>query len=255
MELHFYKYQGTGNDFVIVDNREINWRPDNQVIALICDRRFGVGADGLMLLQNHPEFDFEMIYFNSDGSKSLCGNGSRCAIHLAHQLGIIGSHTTFLTTDGVHTGSITDERVSFQIFDLPDFDLIDKDYFIDNGSPHYVRFVDDVEKEDVFSKGKAIRNESRFSPGGTNVNFVEIIGGSEIFVRTYERGVEDETLSCGTGVTAAALAATHKGLKSPIKVRTPGGELSVNFDRDQSGFKRVFLSGPAVPVFEGKIMI
>jgi len=255
MELYFYKYQGTGNDFVIVDNREINWMPDNQLITQICDRRFGIGADGLMLIQKNAEFDFEMIYFNSDGSKSLCANGSRCAMHLAHQLGIIGSHTTFLTTDGVHTGTIADQWVSFQIFDLPDFDLIDKDYFIDNGSPHYVRFVDDAGKEDVFSKGKAIRNESRFSPGGTNVNFVEIIGNSELFVRTFERGVEDETLSCGTGVTAAALAATHKGLKSPITVKTAGGELTVNFDQDQSGFKGIFLSGPTVPVFEGKITI
>lgn len=255
MELHFYKYQGTGNDFVIIDNRELNWKPDNDVVRRICNRRFGVGADGLMLIQNHSEHDFEMVYFNADGSKSLCGNGSRCAIHLANRLEIIGNQTTFLTTDGVHKGAIADGRVSFQLFDMPVLDRIDNDYFIDNGSPHYIRFVEDLESEDVFSKGKAIRNDKRFAPGGTNVNFVEVIGDSEVFVRTYERGVENETLSCGTGVTAAALASSLKGLKSPVKIKTPGGDLQVTFEKRENGFRNVFLSGPATPVFEGQIRI
>jgi len=252
MEIHFYKYQGTGNDFVIVDNRELKWKPTSATISRICDRRFGVGADGLMLIQNHADHDFEMIYFNADGSKSLCGNGSRCAIHLANQLGIIGNRTTFLTTDGVHQGSIAADLVSFEILDPPSFDLIGSDYFIDNGSPHYIRFVSEVESEDVVSQGRAIRNDPRFSPGGTNVNFVELIGDSEIFVRTYERGVENETLSCGTGVTAAALASALKGLKSPVQIKTPGGNLKVTFERDKDSFRNVFLAGPATFVFDGQ---
>lgn len=252
MQIDFYKYQGTGNDFIIVDNRSLNWAPTREDVVQVCDRKFGVGADGLILVQDHDELDFEMVYFNSDGSKSLCGNGSRCAIHFAHHLGLIEKTTHFLTTDGIHQGAITEGAVSFQLFNVTAVSNYDDDYFIDTGSPHYIEFNHTVEDIDVKNRGEALRNDERFSPDGTNVNFVELNDWG-IRVRTFERGVEDETLSCGTGVTASALAASFKGLQSPILVKTLGGELEVSFLKKENSFEQITLKGPATPVFQGTI--
>lgn len=255
MNLSFHKYQGTGNDFVIVDNRILVWSPKTNEVANICDRKLGVGADGLILIQNHADYDFEMIYFNSDGSKSLCGNGSRCAIHFAHSLQIIGIETQFLTTDGVHKGYVHENEISFELFDVDSIRSFGNDQFINTGSPHYIAYRPNIESLDVFHDGKSIRYDEKFSPDGTNVNFVEIIGKDAISVRTYERGVENETLSCGTGVTAAAIGASTKGISSPVTIKTLGGVLSVSFNKTDEGYKNIYLSGPATPVFEGSIEI
>lgn len=256
--LQFYKYQGTGNDFVMIDNRN-NVFPrekDKEKVEWLCHRKFGIGADGLMLIQNHPEYDFELVYFNSDGSQSLCGNGSRCAVHFANHLNIIGTKTRFLAYDGPHDAEIKEGLIHLKMHDVKEVNLIKEDFFINTGSPHYVKFVDKVNFLNVFEEGRKIRESEPFKKEGTNVNFVEVKNESEIFVRTYERGVEDETLSCGTGVTACALASSYKNLKSPVKVKALGGNLQVSFQQNEdSTFTDIYLIGPAEIVFKGEIEI
>lgn len=255
MKLHFTKYQGTGNDFVLIDNRTgVFPKDDLELVRKLCDRRFGIGADGLMLIENSKEADFNMIYFNSDGSKSLCGNGSRCSIHFAHSLGMIAEQTSFLTTDGLHQAFLQDGWVHFQLHDINQVSAQGDDFFVENGSPHHVQFVENVDEFDVYSHGQAIRYADQYKPGGTNVNFVELTERG-IKVRTYERGVENETLSCGTGVTAAAIVAAIKGKASPVRIQTMGGDLEVSFEKKDNTYKNVFLAGPATPVFEGRIEI
>ena len=255
MLIDFVKYQGTGNDFVLIDNRTgVFPKEDLDLVRRLCDRRFGVGADGLMLIENSEAEEFNMIYFNSDGSKSLCGNGSRCSIHFAHALGIIPEQTSFVTTDGQHRACLKDGWVHFQLHDIDQVSEQGEDFFVENGSPHHVRFVDDVDAYDVYNNGQSLRYSEQYQPGGTNVNFVEMTEAG-IKVRTYERGVENETLSCGTGVTAAAIVAAIKGKASPVRVQTKGGDLEVSFEKQGDTFKNVFLAGPATPVCEGRIEI
>ncbi|BDD00350.1 diaminopimelate epimerase [Persicobacter psychrovividus] len=253
----FYKYQGTGNDFVMVDNRQQVIDPnDIPSVQRLCDRKFGIGADGLILIQEHPDYDFEMVYFNSDGSKSLCGNGSRCAVRFAEFLGIVSKSTHFLTIDGGLYAEITPAVIRLKMPDVTTTERIGEDFFINTGSPHYVQFVDKVEATEVFDAGRAIRYNERFKAEGTNVNFVQQLEAQSIFVRTYERGVEDETLSCGTGVTACALACSLNEMESPVKIKTLGGLLEVSFEKNSSeGFQNIFLTGPAEQVFSGKINI
>jgi len=272
LKIHFFKYQATGNDFVLIDNRSGQFNLDTEQIRRLCDRKFGIGADGLMLIEKHPEVKFNLRYFNSDGSQSLCGNGSRAAVKMAATLGLVNGKATFEAYDGLHDAEILgDGVVRLKMNDVSVVKTIGNDFFINTGSPHFVRFVSKVNEYPVFDEGRAIRNSEDFRPGGTNVNFVELAEGNSIFVRTYERGVEDETLSCGTGVTAAALAASRRGLTSPITVNTLGGQLSVEFksnltaesplpDRPadkkpgQAGiFEDIFLIGPAKLVFEGDL--
>ena len=254
MKIHFHKYQGTGNDFILIDNRDLSFPADNtELITRLCDRKWGIGADGLMLIQNSPDEDFEMVFFNPDASKSLCGNGSRCAITFAKDLGIIEKQTSFITTDGKHGGTLDLEKglVSFEIRDIEKVEEKgDNDYFIFNGSPHHIRFVDNIDEVEIGERGPEVRYHRDYAPGGTNVNFASIENGS-LKVRTYERGVEDETLSCGTGVVATAIAASFKGMDSPISIETKGGQLSVNFTREEDKFSNIFLQGPAKKVFEG----
>lgn len=256
MKIPFVKFQGTGNDFVIIDNRTGFFPSDVLTIQKLTDRKFGIGADGLMLIENHPTLDFRMKYYNADGSESLCGNGSRCAIKFAQRLGIIDMRTTFETTDGIHSAHIEGDIVHFELHDLTGIQKTDSHYFINNGSPHHISFVKKNSDIDVYQEGKKIRDSESYQPEGTNVNFVEILSDSLISVRTYERGVENETLSCGTGVTAAALAASDRGVKPPISIQTRGGELSVDFVKTENdSFKQIFLSGPATFVFEGEIEV
>lgn len=255
MNLHFYKYQATGNDFVMIDNRTATVRLSKEQIAQICDRKFGVGADGLMLIEPHPDLDFNLEYYNSDGSQSLCGNGSRAAVQFASQLGLVNGKTVFNAFDGPHDAELLPaDKIRLKMNDVAGVKVMGDDYFIHTGSPHYVRFVTSLEQYPVYEKGKEIRYSGAFLPGGTNVNFVELLADNRIYVRTYERGVENETLSCGTGVTAAALASSLKGYVSPVFIKTRGGDLSVEFKSGQAGtFSDIFLVGPAKMVFEGHL--
>ena len=208
-----------------------------------------------MLIKSHSEVDFEMIYYNADGSKSLCGNGSRCAVDFARSLGMISNKTTFITNDGKHEANIEGGWVHFALHDLPDMFQGNGFYFIDNGSPHHVVFMDkDVDTQDVYAVGKQIREAKKYQPNGTNVNFAQIKENT-LQVRTYERGVEGETLSCGTGAIASALACHYMGMKPPIHICTLGGKLSVTYKKQPVGFSNIILSGPATKVFSGHISI
>ena len=254
-KIEFYKYQGTGNDFVMIDDRAESFDlRAHKLIALLCHRKFGIGADGLILIRNHSEADFEMIYYNSDGNRtSLCGNGSRCAVQFANQLGIITGACTFMTVEGILDGKIEDNLIHIKMPDVKEAETHSDHFFLNTGSPHHICHVSNVEKHDVFHEGRKIRNGAPYFKKGTNVNFVELISKSEIFVRTYERGVEDETLSCGTGVIAAALVQGLEGASSPVKVKTLGGNLQISFEKDTAGgFRNIYLIGPAVQVFKGE---
>ena len=261
MDIHFYKYQGTGNDFVILDNRKkAYYNLDEKQVKFLCDRKFGIGADGLMLLNESNAYDFEMKYYNSDGREgSMCGNGGRCLVKFANHMGIKKTNYRFIAVDGEHEARIDDEgRVSLQMQDVPNIKEYFGDFILNTGSPHYVQLVKDVMTLDVFKKGRDIRYSKNFELEGINVNFVEQVDKEDkIIVRTYERGVEDETLSCGTGVTAAALVCYHNDNGfNRVEVQTLGGKLSVEYDRlMESGFENIWLSGPAEKVFEGDISL
>lgn len=256
MKLEFEKYHGAGNDFVMIDDRDLNFPARNEVlIRHICDRRFGVGADGLILLQKHPNYDFNMVYFNADGKAgSMCGNGGRCVAAFAKSLGLIENATHFMASDGLHEAIFSDSQISLKMQDVAEVEKIGSNYFLNTGSPHFVCFVEDIEKLDVLKEGRKIRYNKRFAKQGTNVNFVEVTK-SGLKVRTYERGVEDETLSCGTGVTAAALVACIKGIKKNAKqfiVHTKGGKLKVSFiSQSHQTFSNIWLHGPAAFVYKG----
>jgi diaminopimelate epimerase len=253
--IHFYKYQATGNDFVVIDNRESKLVFSNEQIARICHPKFGIGADGLMLIETHPSLNFHLEYFNSDGSKSLCGNGCRAAVQFASRLGLVNGKAAFTAFDGAHSAEILSSgNIRLKMGDVMEIKRLGDDFYIHTGSPHFIRFVSDVANYPVFEEGKKIRYSVAYKPGGTNVNFVELQKDNTIFVRTYERGVENETLSCGTGITAAALAASLKGYTSPVSVKALGGNLSVEFKNSQSGtFQEIYLIGPAKMVFEGQL--
>ena len=254
----FHKYQGAGNDFIMIDDRRGQFAADDELlIARLCHRRFGIGADGLILLRDHEELDFEMIYFNADGRlTTLCGNGGRCAVHFARQLGMIGEETRFLTVQGPLDAFIRDGLVHLHMPDVESVFRGPDHVFMDTGSPHHVCFVDQVERVDVRTEGRSIRYSGNYAPGGTNVNFAQIVDDNELYVRTYERGVEDETLSCGTGVTAAALAYALQRGRSPIRIRTAGGDLQVAFERSgDEKFSDIYLIGPAERVYGGMVEI
>ncbi|WP_057937020.1 diaminopimelate epimerase [Algoriphagus resistens] len=257
MEISFYKYQGTGNDFVMIDDRELKFdEKDLSLVSKLCDRKFGVGADGLILIRDHKEFDFEMIYFNADGSQSMCGNGARCAVAFSAFLGIVKTETNFLAIDGAHEAIIGSDVVQLKMGDVDRVETKNEDYFVNTGSPHHIRFVDNIQDYPIFAEGKKVRYDQEYAPSGTNVNFVEKVGDDEIYVRTYERGVEDETLSCGTGVTAAAIAFGKDQEKATVKIQTLGGQLSVKFQAvGNNGYKEVWLIGPAEQVYSGKITV
>lgn len=260
MTLSFHKYQGAGNDFILVDQRDQTFltRADTDKIAWLCDRHFGIGADGLMLLQNAETADFEMVYFNADGREStLCGNGSRCIVAFAHHLGMIGNHCTFLAVDGPHEACLNPETgwVEIKMNDVTTIEVTPEATVLNTGSPHYVAFVDQLDGMDIEACGKAVRYSDRYREKGINVNFVAS-SGNGIKVATYERGVEAETLSCGTGVTAAALAhyvRKPEDVSGPVKIQTKGGRLEVRFEPINGGFTNIWLCGPAERVFRGEV--
>lgn len=257
MDTLFNKYQGTGNDFIIIDNRDLLFISDRDAIVRMCHRRFGIGADGLILIEPHPETDFRMRYFNSDGYEgSMCGNGGRCAAHFAFNHKIAGNAMQFIAYDGVHRATVDDDVVHLTMSDVIHFRITGDNCFLDTGSPHHVRFVSETDKIDVVAEGRRIRYSDEYAPGGTNVNFVRITG-NRIEVRTYERGVEDETLSCGTGVTASAIAAVlgRQFDMMPVVVNTLGGTITVSFLPGNESITNIILSGPATFVFEGRLKL
>ncbi len=257
MQQTFYKYQGTGNDFVMIDNRQqIFDKNDTKRINHLCDRRFGIGADGLILLENHPDFDFRMVYFNADGNEStMCGNGGRCLVAFAKQLGVITNKAVFEAIDGVHHATIDGNIVKLQMQDVDAIEKYKNHVFLNTGSPHHVQFESHIEDFDIKSEGAKIRYGSPYNDAGTNVNFVKKVSDTTFRVRTYERGVEDETLSCGTGVTAVALAMHYLGEadKKHITLNVEGGDLQVCFDVENEVYKNVWLIGPATFVYKGTI--
>jgi len=257
MEVNFYKYQGTGNDFVMIDNRDGSFDGSHlDLVRRLCDRKFGIGADGLIAIQPHPDYDFEMVYFNADGSQSMCGNGARCAVAFSAFLGITEGKTNFLAIDGPHDAVLSGSQVELLMGDVKGIEQRSGDFFVNTGSPHHVRFIEEADGYPVFEEGRSVRYDAGYAPAGTNVNFVQPLADDEVFVRTYERGVENETLSCGTGVTAAAIVHGAKRNQNSVKINTLGGELSVRFHSNPDGsFREIWLIGPAVQVFAGKINI
>ena len=258
MTIPFVKYQGTGNDFIIIDQRNDKYLDSSrkEMIRFLCDRRFGIGGDGLMLLENAETAAFRMTYFNSDGRESsMCGNGGRCMAHFARSLGLFDKETVFSAVDGLHEVIVQRDNVSLKMCDVSDIKNWESMTFtLFTGSPHFVKLVTHI-PDDIKSAGCAIRNSPPFLEEGINVNFVRYDQASNAaFVATYERGVEDETLSCGTGVTAAALiCGLQFNAVSPVRVHTKGGDLQVSFQKADNGFSKVWLSGPATFVFEGRI--
>jgi diaminopimelate epimerase len=259
MAIHFYKYQGTGNDFILIDDRQETFPVEAARIARLCDRRYGIGADGLILLQNHSDYTFRMVYFNADGVEgSMCGNGGRCTVRFAHDLGLFTESVTFLAVDGPHEATVTPDHIRLKMSPVQGLDRHETFDFLNTGSPHYVTYVERVDQTDVVTIGRAIRYGDEFGPkGGTNVNFVEVQAPNYLKVRTYERGVENETYSCGTGVTACALSAhAHFGWEGPVYIETVGGNLQVDYQLTApSAYDHIFLIGPAVRVFEGQVTV
>jgi len=258
MQITFNKYEGTGNDFVMIDNRMQTFPKENTALVKhLCDRRFGIGGDGLLLLENDSQTDFRMVYYNSDGNlSSMCGNGGRCIVAFAKSLGIIQNEATFIATDGRHQATILDDGiVSLQMGDVNEITIAPDYVFLNTGSPHHVVLSEDLKQLDVKSEGSKIRYSDLYGKAGSNVNFVHQVADSTFAIRTYERGVEDETLSCGTGATAVAIAmnALGKTNSKSVEILVEGGKLKVTFEKEVSQYKKVFLIGPATFVFKGEV--
>lgn len=258
MLLQFYKYQGTGNDFVILDNREGNIQLSKEQVAFLCDRHFGIGSDGLMLLNKHESYDFEMVYYNADGALgTMCGNGGRCLTKFAFDKGIQANKYNFIASDGEHQAVIDENGwIHLKMIDVQEVSIVHEATVLNTGSPHYIKPVSGLSNYDVFTEGKKIRYNETYNKVGINVNFVEW-NENELFVRTYERGVENETFSCGTGVTAAAIAMSAETFgHQETKIRTLGGSLLIKFNKvNTQNYNNVWLCGPASLVFEGQITI
>lgn len=260
MKIEFYKYQGTGNDFVILENRDNKYDAlTTEQVKQICNRRFGIGADGLMLLSKHESLDFEMIYYNADGNESsMCGNGGRCLVKFAKNQGMYKITYRFMAIDGAHEADIDmHDIVRLKMKDVNEVEYHSGHAILNTGSPHFVKFVRNVEDINVAETGREIRYSKEFAKEGINVNFTETTDEDGIYVRTYERGVEDETMSCGTGVTASALMNAHNARGfNRVEVKTPGGHLSVEYDKiDDEHFENIWLCGPAEFVYKGEIEI
>ena len=259
MELTFYKYEGAGNDFVLLDDRKIQFpHTRSDLVKFICDRRFGIGADGLMLLRPLNGYDYKMVYYNADGNEStMCGNGGRCLAAFAQKLGIIDKKAIFTAADGVHEAELlTDNYVRLKMTDVTKIETGKDYYYLNTGVPHYVKFMSSINDLDVYNEGRKIRYNERFADQGTNVNFVQEYP-DHISVRTYERGVENETLACGTGIVASVICTgIRKGINHgsySSKVHAQGGQLKVSFFRIDNKITNIWLEGPATFVFKGTI--
>lgn len=259
MILQFYKYHGAGNDFIIIDLFKSQIEFTHDQVAFLCDRHFGIGADGLMLIKPHASYDFEMVYYNSDGiPATMCGNGGRCITSFAFKHGYIKNKTTFIASDGMHEAEVIDENyIRLKMQDVNSVQKFDDGYFINTGSPHFVTFNHDLNKVNVFEKGKEIRHELRFGDGGTNVNFCRIEDENTLTINTFERGVENETLACGTGSVASAIALCQSKPDGDysINIQAKGGKLNVSFRKEGENYSNIWLSGPATFVLEGTIKL
>ncbi len=256
MKVIFSKYQGAGNDFVMLNNMLGHYDSLSiDQVQFICDRKLGVGGDGLIKINKKEGFDFEVDYYNADGSQSFCGNGARCSVAFAKSIGIIKNETNFYAIDGGHKAFVIDDDVKLEMLDVASYEMTGDDYIIDTGSPHYVKFLDTIEEVDVIEFGKSVRYSDRFKEEGINVNIMKKVSSQQVNVATYERGVEDETLSCGTGVTACALAymADQELMDAKVEINTKGGRLAVEAKRIGEGFNSIWLTGPATFVFDGSI--
>jgi diaminopimelate epimerase len=257
MSLYFFKYHGAGNDFIVIDDRNSSFPESKELISDLCHRRFGIGSDGIMLIKHSDVADVHLDFINPDGSRSFCGNGSRCGLSFAYTLGMIKDECTFEAIDGLHQGRYNGESVTISMSDVTTLDAHPFGMLLDTGSPHLIIRRESLDGLDVKNEGSRIRYSDEFKEDGVNVNFVQQQVDQSLSIRTYERGVEDETLSCGTGVTAAALAMAYRAEleQGSVSVHSLGGELRVDFERSQQGFKNIYLTGPAVKVFGGEIHI
>lgn len=257
MEIKFYKYQGAGNDFVMLDNRDGKYSNLTKTqIELLCDRRFGVGADGLIKLELEEGYDFKMRYYNADGGEAeMCGNGARCIVQFARQMGIQAEQVKFLAMDGEHQAKLTSLGVAVHMSDVQEVEQGNDFFYLNTGVPHYVKFVENLAELDVVAEGRAVRYSERFKEVGTNVNFIELTG-DKFSIRTYERGVEDETLACGTGCTAAAIASfLHEQKHKCFDIQAKGGKLKVYFESSEAGYQDIWKEGPAELVFAGSLTL
>lgn len=256
MKIAFSKYHGTGNDFILIDcTKDNDFQLSNEQISQLCDRRFGIGADGLILLYTHPNVNFRMQYHNSDGSMSFCGNGARCAIKFAHSLGLFSDSAVFEAHDGLHEATIDNDLISLKMNDVSAIDKDGAAYVINTGSPHYIDFTEDLQHKDIVETGRNIRYSAKYKENGINVNLVQVLDKNHLKMETYERGVEDETYSCGTGAVATALAYSTKiaSTDSLIKIEVKGGQLNVKLRKEKETYHSIYLIGPAVKVFEGTV--
>lgn len=259
MKIEFHKYQGAGNDFIFLDN--FSGRYDDLTVTqiqLLCDRKFGIGSDGLIKIDKSDAFDFVMDFYNPDGSKSFCGNGARCATRFVINSILRKDEYQFEAIDGLHEAHALGGNISLSMRDVQQIETVNNEtYILNTGSPHYVHFVEDVENMDLYEYGRSIRYNARFRDQGINVNIVQVIKPNLLSIRTYERGVENETLACGTGITAAAIAYVHqqkwKG-EITVHLKAKGGDLSVAFyAKEEGGYTSIRLIGPATYVFSGEI--
>ncbi|MFT4678980.1 MAG: diaminopimelate epimerase [Flavobacteriales bacterium] len=255
LELNFSKYHGAGNDFILINNLDGSIDLSVDQIQLLCDRNFGIGSDGLILIESCALADYSVNFYNPDGSQSFCGNGSRCAYRMAMDLKLVSDTCTFLAFDGLHQASSQGKDVSISMSDVKSIDPYKDGFVVQTGSPHFVKFCQDLDKIKIVQEAHSVRYDDKYKEKGINVNFVLPRNG-EIALRTYERGVEAETLACGTGVTAAALVyAMSQDHLREVKVHAVGGDLKVGFKRMGEGFCDVWLTGPAQHVYHGNIKL
>ena len=257
MKISFNKFNGAGNDFIIIDNRDNDIKVNSSLVSLLCNRNFGVGADGVIVIKNCKKSDFEILHFTPDGEiGSLCGNGSRCAVSFAHKNKIIENKTTFKAFDGFHNAEILNNNLIKMEMNIIS-DIIENEYgiWVDTGSPHLVIRSDDTESLNVYNSAREIRYNDYYRDEGVNVNFVEKIDDEKFKIRTYERGVEDETLACGTGSTASAICMNYLNItnKNKITMECKGGNLFVEFNSEEKEYSKIYITGPANFVFEGTI--
>ncbi len=256
MTIPFSKYHGAGNDFILIDNRNKTYQFTEKQIKKLCHRRFGIGADGLMLLEKDTETDFRMKYYNSDGKEgSMCGNGGRCIVAFADEIGIKKEHYHFIAIDGLHQAFLRNIEVNLKMSDVFDIQKFKNDWFLDTGSPHAVEIVKDINTVNVSEEGKNLRHDTRFGKYGCNVNFIEI-NNTNLKIRTYERGVEAETYACGTGAVASAIIANQLNKnQNKFTIEALGGQLEVSFENTNNNYTNIWLKGPAIQVFCGEINI